>query len=170
MKSFSQTPEKTRDFLELLEKDRGNVERVIEEIEESSVRAEFRIHARADTVEDSVRHSGFDRKQIVKTLIFRGEEYFAVMAPGDRRVDTDRMEDLRDSSVEMASPEKVEEITGYIIGSVSPFDLEIDLYMDSSILEHETVRPAGGSRVIGVEIAPDDLRDISGAITGDFTE
>lgn len=170
MKSFALDKDETEDFLSLIERDRENVERVIRRVREDGIEINFRVHARADTVDDSVKHSDFDRNQIVKTLVFSGDDYFAVMAPGDKRVDEDVLKEIRGSDIEMASPGEVEKETGYVIGGVSPFDLEMDVYIDASILRHDKVRPAAGSRVIGAEIDPEDLKDITEAERRNLTE
>jgi prolyl-tRNA editing enzyme YbaK/EbsC (Cys-tRNA(Pro) deacylase) len=59
----------------------------------------------------------------------------------------------------MARPEEVKEHTGYTVGGVSPFNLDIPVYASDNISDGE-VRPAGGSRVIGVKIDRDELFDL----------
>ena len=153
-KSFTQTPEETGELLNFLEQDIENVRRVIEQIKGLDV--EFEIHAKAETVDESVQHSPIDRNQIIKTLIFKASDSFvAVMCPGDKRVDENKLEKLV-GEVRMAKPSEVKEETGYIVGGVSPFDLNIPVYASNQIPEGE-VRPAGGSRVIGVKIDRDEL-------------
>lgn len=154
MNSFTQTPNQTEEILGFLENDLENVRRVINAVE--GLDAEFEIHAKAETVDESVQHSPVDKNQIIKTLIFKASESFvAVMCPGDKRVDEDKLEELV-GEVRMARPSEVTEQTGYIVGGVSPFDLEIPLYASDEIPSGE-VRPAGGSRVIGVKIDRDEL-------------
>ncbi len=154
MNSFTQTPEETGELLNFLEQDIENVRRVIEQIKGLDV--EFEIHAKAETVDESVQHSPIDRNQIIKTLIFKASDCFvAVMCPGDKRVDENKLEKLV-GEVRMAKPSEVKEETGYIVGGVSPFDLNIPVYASNQIPEGE-VRPAGGSRVIGVKIDRDEL-------------
>ncbi|MFB6147894.1 MAG: YbaK/EbsC family protein, partial [Candidatus Nanohaloarchaea archaeon] len=97
-----------------------------------------------------------EEEKIVKTLVFiAGEEAVAVMMPGDSRLDEDELEELTGEAVRMADPEEVEDATGYVVGGVSPFDLDIPVYMEESILERDEVKPAAGSRVVGVELEPD---------------
>lgn len=154
MNSFTQTPEETGELLNFLEQDIENVRKVIEQIKGLDV--EFEIHAKAETVDESVQHSPIDRNQIIKTLIFKASDSFvAVMCPGDKRVDENKLEKLV-GEVRMAKPSEVKEETGYIVGGVSPFDLNIPVYASNQIPEGE-VRPAGGSRVIGVKIDRDEL-------------
>lgn len=157
MKSFAQKPSELKEILNFLEEDIENVRKVIEGLEDLD--AEFEVHAKAETVDESVKHSPIDRDQIIKTLIFKAsDDFIAVMCPGDKRVDENKLEDLV-GEVRMANPSEVEEETGYIVGGVSPFNLDIPVYASSEIPKGE-VRPAGGSRVIGVKIDKEELFDL----------
>lgn len=157
MKSFTQKPSELEQILDFLEEDIENVRKIIKELK--GLDAEFEVHAKAETVDESAQHSPIDRDQIIKTLIFKASNGFvAVMCPGHKRVDEDKLEDLV-GEVRMANPSEVKEETGYIVGGVSPFNLEIPVYASKEIPEGE-VRPAGGSRVIGVKIDRDELFDI----------
>lgn len=153
-KSFTQTPEQLEELLNFMEKDMENVRKVIKELKDLNV--DFEVHAKAETVNESVQHSPIDKDQIIKTLVFKAEDGFiAVMCPGDRRVNEDKLEE-EVGKIRMAKPGEVKKSTGYVVGGVSPFNLEIPVYASEKIPEGE-VRPAGGSRVIGVKINRDDL-------------
>lgn len=169
MNSFEQSPEELEEFLNFIEEDIENVRRVASTLESEGLDAELEIHAKAETVEESVQHSPVDKNQIIKTLIFKtSDNFIAVMCPGDKRVDEEKLEELT-GDIRMARPEEVEEHTGYVVGGVSPFDLEIPLYASDEIPEGE-VRPAAGSRVIGVKIDREDLFDIVDPEVVDVTE
>ncbi|QGA79996.1 aminoacyl-tRNA deacylase [Candidatus Nanohalobium constans] len=159
--SFRQKPEELEQFIEFFEEDRENILRVKEFCKEKELDVEFKVHPKAETCEESAQHTDIKINQIVKTLIFKtGENLVAVLAPGDERVDTDKIrENTGEENVRMADPEEVKNRTGYVIGGVSPFDLEIPVYMEEELLEHDIVRPAAGSRVIGVEISPEELEE-----------
>lgn len=157
-KSFTQTPIETEELLDFLEEDIENVRRVISQVE--GLNAEFEVHAKAETVDESVQHSPIERNQIIKTLIFKSsDDFIAVMCPGNKRVDEDKLSEIIGSDVRMARPEEVERETGYIVGGVSPFDLDIPVYAAKAIPEGE-VRPAGGSRAVGVKIDRDELFEL----------
>lgn len=161
MKAFRQAPEQLEEFLEFMEEDIENVERVMAELMEDDV--EFLIHGKAETVQESAENTGINPEEIVKTLIFIGDRPVAVLCPGDTSVSEEKLENILDSEVRMARPEEVKEATGYIIGGVSPFDLDIDVFMEESILDKDRVKPAGGSRVVGVSIDPEALKRVSEA-------
>jgi prolyl-tRNA editing enzyme YbaK/EbsC (Cys-tRNA(Pro) deacylase) len=158
MKSFTQTLSEMDELAGFLSEDIDNIRRVIEFCREKDLDVEFEIHAKAETCQESVQHSPVEMDQIVKTLVFIADEPVAVLCPGDRRVDESKLEDLTGTDVRMANPGEVEEATGYVIGGVSPFDLDIPVYMEESVLKHEMVRPAAGSRAVGANIDPEELK------------
>lgn len=167
---FKQSPEQLEEFLGFMEKDIENVRRVIKECEENDLKVEFMVHAKAETVQESADNTNVDRSEIVKTLVFKaGEEFVAVLCPGDKRVDEEKLEQVTEKEVRMAKPEEVKDSTGYVVGGVSAFDLEIPVYMEESILEKEEVKPAAGSRVLGVKIDPEDLEEVTGATIESLT-
>lgn len=157
-------------FLELISEDKDNIKRVTEEIEDEDIEARFIVHSKAETVEQSARQTGVEREQIVKTLVFVGDEPIAVMCPGHLRVSESKLAELNGSSVEMADPSTVKEATGYVVGGVSPFDLDIPVYADERILENEKVKPAAGSRVVGAVVDPEELLEAVDAEVVDVAE
>ncbi len=162
MKYFGQDIEELTEFLDFIEEDIENVRRVLAFLEDKDIDPELRVHAKSETAEESASHTDVELGQIVKTLVFKtGDSFVAVLCPGDKRVDEEKLSELTESEVRMANPVEVTEKTGYVVGGVSPFDLEIPLYMEELILSHEYVRPAAGSRVIGVRIKSDKLEEIS---------
>ena len=166
MKSFTQSKDRLEEFLSLVEEDRENVKRAMDDLE--GLKVEFEVHPKAESVDESVKHSPVNKNQIIKTLVFKASDGFiAVMCPGDKRVNEEKLEDMV-GKVRMATPEEVNEETGYIIGGVSPFDLDIPVYAADSIPEGE-VRPAAGSRVIGVKIKRERLFEAVDAEITDLT-
>lgn len=160
MKAFEQDAAELEQFLDFIEKDMENVRRVIDFCRENGIDADFKVHAKSETADESAENVGVELEQIVKTLVFRaGDDFVAVLCPGDSRVSEERLEAITGSSVSMANPEEVKDATGYIVGGVSPFDLDIKVLMEESLLEHDRVKPASGSRVVGIELAPEELEE-----------
>lgn len=62
------------------------------------------------------------------------------------------------------------ELTGMLIGGVTPFGLpaELPLYIDSRVMEQEQVIVGGGSRALKLQVAPAALAALQGArvVTG----
>lgn len=170
MDSFTQTVDEMDELADFMEEDVENIQRVIKFCKENGLDVEFEVHAKAETCEESAQHSPVEMEQIVKTLVFMADEPIAVLCPGDMRVSEEKLEEATGSSVRMANPDEVEDATGYVIGGVSPFDLEIPVHMEGSILEHDTVRPAAGSRIVGANISPQELKDATGAESHELAE
>ncbi|MFB6182485.1 MAG: aminoacyl-tRNA deacylase [Candidatus Nanohaloarchaea archaeon] len=160
MKNFTQDLDEMKEITQFLEKDLDNIKRVVDFCEENQLDIEFEIHAKAETVDQSVQHSNISKDQIIKTLVFVGEEAYAVLCPGDKRVNEDKLGEIVDEEdLNLANPEEVEEYTGYVIGGVSPFDLDIPVCIEKELLNKDMVRPAAGSRLVGARIAPEKLKE-----------
>lgn len=169
MNYFEQSPEELEQFLDFMESDIENVRRVIKTCEEEGLDADFVVHAKSETVKESAENTGVSEEKIVKTLVFIGDEPIAVLCPGHTSVSESKLEDILGTDVRMANPDEVEDATGYIVGGVSPFDLDIKVLMEESILREETVKPAAGSRVVGVTVDPEALKDINDAEVVDIS-
>ena len=169
-KAFDQDLEELDEFIDFMDADIANIRRVIQTVRESGIEADFMIHAKSETVEESAKHTDVDEESIVKTLVFMADEPVAVLCPGHRRVSEDKLEQVTGDDVRMANPDEVEKATGYIIGGVSPFDLDIPAYMDESILENDEVKPAAGSRVVGITVDPEELKKLVDAEEADIAE
>lgn len=168
--SFPQSPEELEQFLEFIEEDIENVRRVIRFCREKDLNPEYMVHAKSETAEESAENVGIDQSKIVKTLIFRsGNDFVAVLCPGDRKVSVNKLEQLLGYEVSMASPSEVKTETGYVVGGVSPFDLDIDVLMEQTLLEKNKVKPASGSRVVGITVEPEKLRDVIEPEVADVT-
>jgi len=154
---FKQTGSELEEFLDFMEEDLENVRRVVKYCRENGIETDFIVHGKGETVEESSEKTGVDPESVVKTLVFMGEDPVAVLCPGDKRVDEEKLSDILGCSVRMAYPREVEEATGYKVGGVSPFDLDIPVFMEESVLENDLVKPAAGSRVVGVRVSPEDL-------------
>jgi Cys-tRNA(Pro) deacylase len=164
MSYFEQTPEQMKEFLDFMDEDIENIRRVTQTLKKEGLEdARFIVHPKAETVDEHTENTGVDEEQIIKTLIFIGERPVAVLCPGDTSVETKKLEEILDTDVRMAKPEEVTEETGYVIGGVSPFDLGLPVYMEEDILDMARVKPAAGSRVVGVNLNPEDLRDLNDA-------
>ena len=161
MNSFTQKIGEIEEFLDFFEEDLENIRRAVNFCKENDLDVEFEVHPKAETVNESVQHSAVKKEQIIKTLVFKtGENFVAVLTPGNKRVDENRLKEITgEEEVRMAKPKEVEKRTGYVIGGVSPFDLDIEVIMEEELLDHDEVRPAAGSRILGAEIPPGELRE-----------
>ena len=64
-----------------------------------------------------------------------------------------------------ASPDLTAELTGMLIGGVTPFCLpaSLPLFIDAAVLERDSVIVGGGSRSIKVQLPPRELTRLPGA-------
>jgi Cys-tRNA(Pro)/Cys-tRNA(Cys) deacylase len=118
---------------------------------------------------------GLNEHQAIKTLIFETDkgEQVLVMVGGDQNVISGHLKKVVGSrNIQLASPEKVIETTGYKIGSIPPFSWQpqgFRSFLDSDML-NETIL-AVGTGVWGNEIliTPINLVNASQAIVVNLT-
>lgn len=74
---------------------------------------------------------------------------------------------LGGSKAAMAEVSAAERATGYVAGGISPVGQRRPLrtVLDSSALDHATILVSGGRRGLDVELAPDALVAVTGAVT-----
>ncbi len=72
---------------------------------------------------------------------------------------------------EMADAGDAERLTGYVVGGISPFGQRRTLptYVDSSVSNHDTIWVSGGKRGLQVEVAPEELVDLTSAAVADLS-
>ncbi len=118
---------------------------------------------------------GLSEHQAIKTLVFETDkgEQVLVMVGGDQNVISGHLKKVIGSrNIQLASPERVIETTGYKIGSIPPFSWQPDgfrSFLDSD-MENQPIL-AVGAGVWGNEIliTPDNLITASKAIVVNLT-
>lgn len=106
-------------------------------------------------------------EQIVRSILFqiRPEEFVMVLVAGPEQVDWKKLRQLvRRSRVRMATEEEVLEVTGYRVGTVSPFGLKnpVKVLMDASVLKEEEISLGSGVRNVAIIMKSADLRHALG--------
>lgn len=102
-------------------------------------------------------------EQIVRSILFqiRPEEFVMVLVAGREQVDWKKLRQLVGRSrLRMATEEEVLEITGYRVGTVSPFGLKspVRVLIDESVLREEEVSVGSGVRNMAIIMKSADLR------------
>ena len=102
-------------------------------------------------------------EQIVRSILFqvRPEEFVMVLVAGREQVDWKKLRQLVGRSrIRMATEEEVMDVTGYRIGTVSPFGLKnpVRVLIDESVLREEEVSTGSGTRQIAIMMKSADLR------------
>jgi len=136
--------------------------------------SERNVHVEIQTFDASVHTAhqaaqalGTEVRNIVKSLVFEADgQPVLVLCSGDRRVDTARLTALcAAQQVRPASAERIKSITGYSIGGVPPVAhaTALPVFMDQALLIPEVVYAAAGTARTLFAIAPQTLREASGA-------
>ncbi len=108
-------------------------------------------------------------EQIVRSILFQvrpGEFVMALMA-GRAQVDWKKLRrHVGRSRVRMATEEEVLEVTGYRIGTVSPFGVRkrVRVLMDASVLREEEISIGSGVRNVAIIMKSEDIRRALGDV------
>lgn len=117
---------------------------------------------------ESSRQLGVDEHHVVKTLVMEDEQArpLIVLMHGDRTVSTKNLaRQIGAKRVEPCKPEVASRHSGYLIGGTSPFGTRkaMPVYVESTILELDTILINGGRRGFLVSIAPGVLTSLLSA-------
>lgn len=126
------------------------------------------------TAADAAAAIGCDVAQIVKSLVFSGDDGpVLVLTSGANRVDTTKAATaLGMTSLGKADADQVRAATGYAIGGTPPFGHPgpLPTLVDRDLLDHETVWAAAGTPDSVFPLTPDDLLAHTDATIADVAE
>ncbi|WP_373189830.1 YbaK/EbsC family protein [Halolamina sp.] len=128
------------------------------------------------TAADAADAVDCDIAQIVNSLVFDVDgEPVLCLTSGENRVSEAALAEwagVEESAVEMASPGRVREATGWAIGGVPPLCLETELrtLFDPDLLTFEQVWAAAGTPTSMWSVDPERLSELAGADVVDVTE
>jgi len=113
--------------------------------------------------EEAAAHRNQRPGQIVRSILFqiRLDEYLMVLVAGPDQIDWKKLRQfVKRSRIRMATEEEVLEVTGYRIGTVSPFGLknQARVLIDASVLKEEEVSVGSGVRNMAIIMKSVDLR------------
>ena len=135
-----------------------NVKKFLEEkqIQHKIINLSAPVH----TAIDVQRACNCSLPQVLKTLLFLTSET-AVLAivPGDRKVNSEKLKVLLQvADISMAKPNEVFELTGYKVGTVSPFiAAKYTVIIEDDILNLSSVIIGSGNPCDLIEISSRDL-------------
>lgn len=133
---------------------------------------DFTPHLYAYEERGGTRHSalslGVDERAVVKTLVMVTDtkQPLIILMHGDCEVSTKGLaRTLEVKSVQPATPDQAQKLTGYIVGGTSPFGTRnvLPVYAERTIFELPKIYINGGKRGFLVEINPQVLHDVLAA-------
>ena len=128
-----------------------SIQRVRRAAEEAGLAIEImRMGESTRTAEDAASQCGCDVAQIVKSLIFEGDDSGALylfMVSGSRQLDLAKAADVTGEKLKRADPRRIREETGFAIGGVSPLGQppQVRRFADHSLCGFDTVWAAAGA-------------------------
>ena len=119
---------------------------------------------------------GFPERQAVKTLVFQvvdTGECVLVMLGGDQNAVSGNLKKVIGSrNIQMAPPERVKEVTGYIIGSIPAFGWQPEgfrSFLEATLMEEPMLGTGAGQWGEEIMITPENLVKASGATVVNLT-
>jgi len=122
------------------------------------------------------RALGFPERQAVKTLIFQvdtGERVLVMLGGDQSAISANLKRAIGSRNIQMAAPEVVKQITGYVIGSIPPFGWQppgFRTFLEASLINEPSLGVGAGQWGEEIIIAPQDLIHACNAIVVNLTE
>ncbi len=106
-------------------------------------------------------------EQIVRSILFqvKAGEFVMVLVAGPEQIDWRKLRQIVGRSrIRMATEEEVLEVTGYRVGTVSPFGLKnpVRVLLDASVLKEEEISLGSGVRNTAIIMKSADLSQALG--------
>ena len=127
----------------------------------------FRHEKPVRSFEEAASARGQRPEQIVRSILFqvRSEEFVMVLMAGPDQIDWKTLRRIvKRSRVRMATEEEVLEVTGYRVGTVSPFGLknQVRMMMDASVFKEEEISIGSGVLNMAIIMQSEDVRKALG--------
>jgi prolyl-tRNA editing enzyme YbaK/EbsC (Cys-tRNA(Pro) deacylase) len=119
------------------------------------------------TVDLAAQALGVDPDRIAKTMAFMLKDRpILIITSGKARIDNRKFKDQFSQKARMVPPDELVTITGHPMGGVCPFGLvaPLDIYLDESLRQYDTVYPACGTVNSAVRIRVADLAQVTDGI------
>ncbi|MCU1573760.1 MAG: ybaK [Micrococcaceae bacterium] len=112
---------------------------------------------------------GVDDQRVYKTLLADVDGGLVVaILPVAARLDLKALATVAGGRrATMVEPALAEKVTGYVVGGISPLGQRkrLPTFLDESALDHQSMLVSAGRRGLEVELAPADLKALTGAST-----
>ncbi|MBP3365426.1 MAG: Cys-tRNA(Pro) deacylase [Treponema sp.] len=122
---------------------------------------------------ETSRKLGMPAERIFKTIVMRTEEKETVVFCQSASCEINLKKARKACGAKEVAPVKTEELlplTGYVRGGCSPIGMKrkFRTFIDSSVMQYETVCVSAGVRGMQLVLSPADLIRITGAVTVDL--
>ena len=123
----------------------------------------FRHQIPVDSFERAAADRNQRHEQVVRSILFqvRPEEFVMVLMAGREQVDWKKLRQLVGRSrIRMATEDEVLTVTGFRVGTVSPFGLknQVRVLIDASVLKEEEISTGSGVAGVAIIMKSTDLR------------
>ena len=118
------------------------------------------------TVAEAAQALGVQPGMIAKTMSFlQGDKAVLILTEGTAKVDNRKYKDTFRTKAKMIPFEDVERLIGHTPGGVCPFGVpdNVDVYLDESLRQFETVYPAAGNDHSAVKLTLAELEQVANA-------
>lgn len=120
-----------------------------------------------NSFEEAAAHRQQKPEQVVRSILFqiRPDEFLMVLMAGPSQIDWKSLRKyVGRSRVRMATEEEVLEVTGYRVGTVSPFGLknQVRVLVDASVLKEAEISIGSGVRNMAIILKSTDLQKALG--------
>ena len=129
---------------------------------------------RATSAEQSAEFQGIPLESLLKTIVVRrGKgDYVFVLVPGDREIDWPKLRAvLGVSRLSLPDRGQAEEVTGYKVGTITPFGAKsvLPVILDASAAGKDKVALGGGAHGLNVHLSVASLEKLLGPQVADVT-
>ena len=147
------------------------------ELTQNNIPYQFFVHeGTIHSIEQAAAERNQDVSQVIRSILFRlnDEQYAMVLIAGKKQISWKSLrQHFGMSRLTMASPEEVLEVTGYQIGTVSPFGLKtpVPILADQNVFSQTAVSLGSGISGTAIMILTKDLKQALGEIeVGNFAQ
>lgn len=117
----------------------------------------------AKNAREAAEEMGMPEERLLKSLLLKSKSgYILLLIPSSAKIDFNELSQRLNEKYELAPPEDVADLTGYQIGTVSPFCLKtnIPIYLDKAALAMDFVGVGSGEKGKEIILRPNDLLKI----------
>jgi Cys-tRNA(Pro) deacylase len=123
----------------------------------------FRHENQVTSLEQAARERGQEPEQVIRSILFRiGEDGFIlVLVSGPAQIPWKALrKHLGQSRLTMATEEEVLAVTGYRVGTVSPFGLtrQLRILIEAGVMREDEISIGSGMSNTGIILKSEDLR------------